>query len=196
MWPLGLICVLLLPLLFVPLLGYAVAATRAAESDAGAIPPAFHVDRRLVRDGMWMAAALVLATLPFAVVAPTLASALAATHAGGTLAPAYAWVLALAILALPWGLFLLLAMPFATASFAASGRVRDLFDLGASVRHARRSFAEWNLAVAAIVTGWAIGLACVGLLCVGVVPGAFYAILVSAHATAALHGPGANPPPG
>jgi hypothetical protein len=33
----------------------------------------------------------------------------------------------------------------------------------------------------------------VGLLCVGVVPGVFYAILVSAHAAAALHAKVANP---
>ena len=34
----------------------------------------------------------------------------------------------------------------------------------------------------------AVGVACVGLLCVGIVPGIFYAILVSAHASAALNG--------
>jgi hypothetical protein len=42
------------------------------------------------------------------------------------------------------------------------------------------------VSAAAIVTGWLVGLACAGLLCIGIVPGIFYAILVSAHATAAL----------
>jgi len=37
------------------------------------------------------------------------------------------------------------------------------------------------------------GLACAALLCVGVVPGIFYAILVSAHASAALDGKGQHP---
>jgi hypothetical protein len=32
----------------------------------------------------------------------------------------------------------------------------------------------------------------VGLLCVGLLPGIFYAILVSAHATATLHPEGAD----
>ena len=85
-------------------------------------------------------------------------------------------------------------MPHATARFAQSGRVADLFDLAASIRGVRRDFATWNVVAAAIVTGWAIGLACVGLLCIGLVPGLFYAILVSAHASAALHDKGANSP--
>jgi len=48
-----------------------------------------------------------------------------------------------------------------------------------------------------MVTAWVVALACVGLLCVGLLPGAFYAILVSAHASASLQSPtgasGANP---
>ena len=99
----------------------------------------------------------------------------------------YAHAVAFFALALPWGLLLLIHVPHATARFAASGSARDLFDLPASVRAVRRDFATWNLAAAAIVTGWAIGLACVGLICLGLVPGVFYAILVSAHASAALH---------
>jgi hypothetical protein len=58
----------------------------------------------------------------------------------------------------------------------------------------RRDFTTWNLAAAAMVTGWAIGLACVGLLCLGIVPGVFYAILVSAHASAALQNEAAVSP--
>ena len=41
----------------------------------------------------------------------------------------------------------------------------------------------------AIVTGWVLGVACIGLLCVGILPGVFYAILVSAHASATLQAP-------
>jgi hypothetical protein len=108
----------------------------------------------------------------------------------------FAKVLAVCILALPWGLVMLLVMPHATAAYAASGRVRDLFDPGQAVRRLSRDFATWNLAAAAIVTGWAIGLACAGLFFVGLVPGVFYAILVSAHASAALHRQGEDSSPG
>ena len=112
------------------------------------------------------------------------------------LADIYAHVIAFMVLALPWGLLALLVLPHATATFAASGNPGDLFDLAAAVRGVRRDFATWNLAAAAIVTGWAIGLACAGLLCVGIVPGIFYAILVSAHAAAALHRPDPRPTAG
>jgi len=96
-------------------------------------------------------------------------------------------VIAFFVLALPWGLVVLLVMPHATAAFAASGRPGDLFNFASSIRRVRSDFPTWNAVVAAIVTAWAIGLACAGLLCVGIVPGIFYAILVSAHAAAALH---------
>jgi hypothetical protein len=96
-------------------------------------------------------------------------------------------VIAVLLLALPWGLLALLHMPHATAAFAATGNPRDMLDLARAVRGVRHDFATWNMVAAAIVTGWAVGLACAGLLCVGIVPGVFYAILVSAHAAAALH---------
>jgi hypothetical protein len=98
----------------------------------------------------------------------------------------YAELASASILALPWGIVMLLLMPHATNRFALSGRAIDMFDFPASIRGVGRDFATWNLAAAAIVTAWAVGVACVGLLCIGVVPGIFYAILVSAHATAAL----------
>jgi len=85
-------------------------------------------------------------------------------------------------------------MPHATARFALTGHWDDLFDFVQSIRAVSRDFSTWNLAAAAMVTGWALGLAAVGLLCVGLVPGVFYAILVSAHASAALHDKGANSP--
>jgi hypothetical protein len=71
-----------------------------------------------------------------------------------------------------------------------------MFDYPGAIRGVFRDFATWNLSAAAIVTAWAVGLACAGLLCLGVVPGIFYAILVSAYASAALHTPGANPTTG
>jgi len=101
-------------------------------------------------------------------------------------------------LALPWGLLALLVLPHATARFAATGRPFDMLDFAASLRSVRREFATWNVVVGAIVTAWAVGLACAALLCVGVLPGVFYAILVSAHACAALarpEGPSQSPDP-
>ena len=169
-WIVGAILVLLLPIAFVPLLGYAVAATRSAQ------PPRWALGWRLLTDGFWMALAVALTLLPFAIALLVLAQVLSGI----------ALVIAFFVLALPWGLVALLLLPHATAVFATTGNPRDFFDFAASLRGVRRDFATWNVVVAAIVTGWAIALACVGLLCVGIVPGIFYAILVSAHATSAL----------
>jgi len=197
-WLVGLLTVLLLPIAFVPLLGYAVAATREAELDASTGPPRWKLSWRLLSDGFWTAVAVVLLTAPFALLLNPLAGWLFDAHVmRGTDVPVsqlYAHTIALFVLALPWGLLLLIHMPHATARFALSGRAVDLFDLPASISAVRRDFTTWNLAAAAMVTGWAIGLACVGLLCLGLVPGVFYAILVSAHASAALHHNGANSP--
>ena len=179
-WALGLITVLLLPLLFIPLLGYAVAATRAAERDPSQGPPKWRLSLRLLVDGCWTTIAIAITVLPFAVAWNPLSDALPVSDA------ATAHAIALFVLALPWGLLVLLLMPHATASYASTGDLHDLFDIVAAVRGVRRDFATWNAVVAAIVTAWAIGLACAGVLCVGIVPGIFYAILVSAHATAAL----------
>jgi hypothetical protein len=189
-WIVGLLTVLLLPVGFIPLLGYAVAATRDAELDTSTGPPKWTLSMRLLTDGFWTAVVVVLLTAPFALLLNPLAGWLFDAHVmRGTDVPAsqlYAHTIALFVLALPWGLLLLIHLPHATARFALSGRVVDLFNLPASIRAVRRDFTTWNLAAAAMVTGWAIGLACVGLLCVGLVPGVFYAILVSAHASAAL----------
>jgi len=199
-WLVGVLVVLFSPLLFIPLLGYAIAATRAAEKDATQGPPAWRLSGRLVTDGLWTALAVLLVALPFIVVFGPLAYGLYGSHvwstgdAGQSLF--YARVLAFLILDLPLGIALLLVMPDATARFANSGRPRDLFDFAASLRTVRQDFATWNLAAAAIVTGWAVGVACVGVLCAGIVPGIFYAILVSAHASAALHDKDSPPPAG
>ena len=169
-WLPGLVCTLLLPLLFIPLLGYAVEATRARSAG----PPPWRFSARLFTDGFWTSLAVLVSILPFAV-------AWMAVHGS-----ALVRVVAFFLLALPWGLLVLLLLPHATGRFAATGRPADLFDMSASIRSVRRDFAGWNTVAAAMVTGWAVGLACVGLLCIGLVPGVLYAILVSAHAAATL----------
>ncbi len=197
-WPAGVLTVLLVPILFVPLLGYAVAATREAERDPAQGPPRWRLSGRLLADGLWASLAVGLLTVPFALALNPLAAALFGANVWRSSDPALSQlnvhVIALFLLALPWGLLLLLVMPHATSRFAASGKPLDLFDFAASIRGVVSDFATWNLAAAAIVTGWAAGLACSGFFCIGLVPGVFYAILVSAHASAALHGQGANPP--
>jgi hypothetical protein len=191
-----LITVLLLPVGFIPLLGYAVAATRAARAQPTDGPPVWRPGVRLLADGSWVALTIGFLTLPFAVAATLLAAALNAPdlwHSADPLLHVEGWTAAILIAALPWGILLLFLMPHATARFARTGRVRDLVDFPASVRSVRRDFASWNVAVAAIVTAWAVGVACIGLACIGLVPGVFYAILVSAHATATLHPEGEDP---
>jgi len=182
-WAIGLATVLLLPLLFIPLLGYAIAAVRAAEQDPSTGPPAWRISDRLIADGAWVFLALLVTWIPFAF----LVNSLALTLRSVTRGEPFTHLIALLIAALPWGIVALLLLPHATANFAASGKRSDMFNAAAAIRGVRSDFATWNVVVAAIVTAWAIGVACVGLLCVGIVPGVFYAILVSAHAAAALH---------
>jgi hypothetical protein len=188
----GTLAALFLPITFIPLLGYAIAATRGAEDDPTQPPPSWKLSARLITDGFWTAVVLLLLSTPFAVALNPLANTI-------RLSETYAHVLAALLLALPWGLLLLFLMPHGTSRFAATGRPRDLFDFPAAVRKVKRDFPTWNLVAAAIVTAWVIAVACVGLLCVGLFPGIFYAILVSAYASATLHAPGAsstNPPTG
>jgi hypothetical protein len=170
-WVWGCICVLLIPLLFIPLFGYAVAAVRSPQ------PPPWRVDRRLIVDGFWIAVWLLLTLAPFAIAFVVFTHVLSGV----------ALVLPFFVLLFLWGCVALVWLPETMGTFAATGESSDLFDVAASVRGVRRDFAAWNVGVAAIVTAWAIGFACVGLLCLGIVPGVFYAILVSAHATAAFH---------
>jgi Protein of unknown function (DUF4013) len=199
-WIPGLVATLVLPVGFVPLLGYAIAATRQAELDPATGPPEWRFSWSLLRDGLWTAAAVALFTTPFVLLVNPLAERIfdaGIWHVADTpVAQLYSHTAAFFLLALPWGLLLLIHMPHATAWFAQSRAPRHLFDVVASIRAVTGDFATWNLAAAAMVTGWAIGLACVGVLCVGLVPGVLYAILVSAHASAALHHQGATPPAG
>jgi len=183
-----------LPLGAIPLLGYAVGCTR--DADAGG-PPPWRFSPRLLSDGLWVLLAIAVIAAPFVLVAIPIARALhvvALWHSSGTLLDVEAGTAAALILALPWGLAMLAVMPHAVARFAASGSARDLFDYAAALRGVRRDFATWNVVAAAIVTAWALGLACIALLCVGLAPGIFYAILVSAHATASLGPARADPP--
>jgi uncharacterized protein DUF4013 len=188
-WAVGLPAVLLSPLLFIPLLGYAVEATRAAEQDPSQGPPPWRLSDRLIADGVWLMFAIAITEVPYVLFRP-LTGALRAARVwqsnDSLLSSVHVYVVAFFVLALPWGILALLFLPHATARFAASGRARDMFDFIASIRGVRRDFAVWNVAVAAIVTAWAVGLACAGLFCIGLVPGIYYAILVSAHASATL----------
>ena len=181
----GTLVALFLPITFILLLGYAIAATRGAEDDPTQPPPPWKLSARLVTDGFWTALVLLLLSAPFAVALNPLASTI---RLSGT----YAHIVAALLLALPWGFLLLLLMPHGTSRFAATGRPWDLFEFSAPLRGVKRDFPTWNLVAAAIVTAWIIAVACVGLLCVGVFPGIVYAILVSAYASATLHPPGAS----
>jgi hypothetical protein len=187
----GLVMVVFLPVAFIPLLGYAVAATRTAAVNPAAGLPNWELSRRLLADGFWVALAVALVAAPFALAVVPLSNLIDNAPlwrvSDPNLSHLYSELAAVFILALPWGLVMLLLMPHATNRFAMSGRPGDLLDVPTTLRSVGHDFATWNLAAAAMVTAWALGVACVGLLCIGVVPGIFYAILVSAHATAALH---------
>lgn len=189
-WLVGIPLVALLPVGFIPLLGYAVAVIRSSAADPAAGPPPWRPVRRILCDGLLVAAILGILTLPFALLVPPLAGAAGRSVSGFGFDPfligPIAAVIAAAVSALPCGILLLVIMPAATARFAASSRAGDLFDVPGALRLVRRRFAPWNLVVVAIVTSWAIGLAGMGLALVGVVPGIVYAVLVSAHATGTL----------
>ena len=182
-WIWGCVCVLLLPFLFMPLFGYAILATRSSELDPRSPPPRWGVSFRTLWLGGWTVLLVAVITAPFAYVLNPVANLLDGAGIN------FAIIFAALVLALPWGVVMLLVVPHGAAAVAASGEPQDLFDVASALRTVRRDFPTWNLVVAAIVTAWAIGIACAGLLCVGIVPGVFYAILVSAHAAAALHGP-------
>jgi hypothetical protein len=188
-WLIGIPLVLLLPLGVIPLLGYTVAVVRSAAADPGAGPPPWRPLPRLLAEGLLLALLIATLTAPFVLLAGALrlpADRLLAGVADPFLRAGLALVIAGAVAALPWGILLLVLMPPATARFARTGSYADLFDLAAALRTVRRRFAAWNLVVVAIVTAWAIGLSCVGLALIGVVPGILYAMLVAAHATASL----------
>jgi hypothetical protein len=199
----GVLVVLVLPIAFIPMLGYAIAATRSAELDPTQPPPAWGLSARLVVDGFWTAIVLLLLSAPFVLALNPIAGAIEGAHirqvSDAGVPYAVAFIAATLLLALPWGLLLLLLMPHAASRFAATGRPSDLFDFRAALRGVKRDFPTWNLVAAAIVTAWVVAVACIGLVCAGLLPGIFYAILVSAHAAASLNQTspsGANPSTG
>lgn len=160
-----------------------------AAADAAAAPPGWRVRRRLLSDGAWSGLQAAVLTLPFVVLAWLVVGGLGrAWHPTGDrfVDSANALVVAVAAVALPWGIVMLTAVPPTVARFAVSGRPADLASLSAVVDVVRRRFADWNLVIVAITTSWLLAAAGLALALVGVVPGAFYAILVSAHACAAL----------
>src|SRR5207249_3823276 len=148
----GIVVTVLLPLLFVVWLGYAIAATRAAEEDPSQGPPAWRLSGRLLTDGVWASLAVALTVAPFALAWNPLAALLLSAGVGpagdAALAQLYAHVFALLALALPWGLVALLVLPHSIAAFAASGKPADLFNFAEAVRDVRRDFVTWNVAAA------------------------------------------------
>lgn len=207
-WPstfaIGSLMVLLLPVAFIPLLGYAIAATRSAEIDAALGPPPWRMSTRLVTDGFWTAVVLLVLTAPFALAWNPLAEAIGRVSpplgSDRALSDVYAHIAAALLLALPWGLLLLLLMPHTASRFATTGRPSDLIAFRSALRDVKRDFSTWNVVAAAMVTAWILAIACIGFVCLGLLPGVFYAILVSAHASASLRIPArttsANPSPG
>jgi hypothetical protein len=198
-WLIGLPLLLLFPLTFVLVFGYALQATRASLADSESPPPRPHLDGRLLRDGALTFALVAALTLPFVALVWFGGDAMSnVLHPTGDafFNRAYGLLAATLLIAIPWGLLLLLLLPPNVAAFCASGRLRDLIDPVLAFRRVSERFLDWNLATVAMVTGWLLGFAALGLLCVGFLPGAFYAILVSAHATASLAPRTASPSPG
>jgi hypothetical protein len=188
-WLLGVALVALLPVSFPLVFGYAVACVRAAACEPAAPPPPWRIGGRLLADGAWTALQAAVLTAPFAAAAWLLAGLLVRVWRPTGVAfsdVALAWIAALTVAALPWGVAMLLVVPATLARFAVTGRPADLAGLRWVVRCVRGRYAEWNLVLVGITTAWALAAAAMSLAGVGVVPGAFYAILVSAHACSAL----------
>src|SRR5439155_856928 len=80
--------------LFMPLLGYAIAATRAAEQDPSQGPPAWRMSASLLTDGFWTALAVLLTLLPFAIAWDPLSSAFFNAGASPTRDPAMSGIYA------------------------------------------------------------------------------------------------------
>jgi hypothetical protein len=188
-WLIGVPLVALLPVSFPLVFGYAVACVRSAACDPAAAPPAWRVSRRLAADGCWTGLQAAILSAPFAVVAWLLAPALAGVFRPATtgwLPAALGWIAAVTICALPWGVVMLVVVPPTLALFAATGRPASLLALEWVVACVRERYAQWNLVLVAVTTSWALAAVGLAVIGAGVVAGAFYAILVSAHACAAL----------
>ena len=79
-WIVGLTLVLLMPIAFVPLLGYAVASTRSAWSNSADGIPRWVMSARLLTDGLWVAIAVVVLTAPFAIAINPIATLIGHAH--------------------------------------------------------------------------------------------------------------------
>ncbi|HEY4026656.1 MAG TPA: DUF4013 domain-containing protein [Candidatus Dormibacteraeota bacterium] len=183
------ILVAVLPLSFPLVFGYAVACTRTSVWAPAEAPPSWRVCWRLVADGVWSALQAAVLTAPFAAGAWLLAGLLVRVwRPTGNAFPDVAldWIAALTVAAMPWGVAMLLVVPPTIARFAVTGRPADLAELRWVVRCVHGRYAEWNVVLVGITTAWALAAVGVAVAGVGVVPGAFYAILVSAHACSAL----------
>lgn len=113
-----------------------------AAADAAAAPPGWRVRRRLLSDGAWSGLQAAVLTLPFTVLAWLVAGGLGrAWRPTGDrfVDSANALVVAVAAVALPWGIVMLTAVPPTVARFAVSGRPADLASLSAVVDDALRT---------------------------------------------------------
>ena len=189
-WLVGSLLVLLFPVGLVILLGHSVNVTRSARA-GGDRMPGLRLTRRGALEGAAVTGLGLLLTAPFAVaLVPLQAHLLPALARGGLgaggLQQPVAVVIAAGLLSLPWALTMLALVPTGVAALARSGQIADLFAVTSSLRTVRTRFPVWNVVTAAIVSAWLLGLAAVAACGVGALPGVLYAILVSAHASAAL----------
>ncbi len=190
-WIPAMFCMLLLPLGLVPLLGYTARAIRVSAADPESAPPSMRLDRRLLSDGVRLLLAMLLLALPFLLAAPAVYAAIErsgvfAAGADAFFNAAYTGTATAFMLLLAWALAFFFLGPPNIAAFAITGRLRDLLDPIAAGRRVRQALIDWNLVTVVVATSWTIAILGAALLCVGVIPAAVYAMLVTAHATSTL----------
>ena len=187
-WLIGVPLALVCPLGLIPVLGYAVACARAVAAGTSSGLPPWRLGVRLLAEGGLLLAVLLAVTAPFVALVWW-----SSGWIGGLLpvpdpfvARGYGVLIATAPLGLVWALTALLTVPPGLARYARTGRAREFIDFAATLRLLRAHFPAWNLAGVPIVTAWAVALLAVFAGGLGAPFAAFYAILVSAHASATL----------